>query len=227
MDYLFITRQFYFLREKLFLSWEQSLIKIYFFGAQVLIFVLICEKRIIMIYTLIFILNLFSTKTAEFTRNSRKVESHKETLTKPMSPVDISGYWEGTISRDEGYGKRINFEIEVVFTQKGKEITGISIVRAKSDGKIYNAKMELSGRINGTYLKYAETKTVNFDPIPDAEWCVKKVELIYKNTNQLPTLEGVWEGMTQTKSTKEGDTKLKTENCIPGRVVLKRKPPRV
>ena len=180
-----------------------------------------------MIYTLIFILNLFTAKTTEFANRSKKVEFHKETLKTPMSAVDISGYWEGTISRDEGYGKRVNFEIEVIFTQKGKEITGISIVRAKSDNKVYNAKMELVGKLNGSYLKYAETKTVNFDPIPDAEWCIKKVELIYKNTNQMPTLEGIWEGVTQTKSGKEGDTKLKTETCIPGRVALKRKPPRV
>ena len=76
--------------------------------------------------------------------------------------------------------------------------------------------MELVGKLTGSYLKYAETKTVNFDPIPDAEWCIKKVELIYKNINNQPTLEGIWEGATGSN-----------RNCIPGRVSLKKKPPRV
>ena len=48
-------------------------------------------------------------------------ESNKNT--KPE--IDISGFWEGTISRDEGYGKRVVFEIEVILTQKGKEILAL------------------------------------------------------------------------------------------------------
>ena len=125
-------------------------------------------------------------------------------------------FWEGTITRDEGYGKRVNFEIEVIFMQKSKEITGISIVRAVDGKTTYNAKMDLVGKIKGTYLKYVETKILSADPIPDADWCIKKVELIFKNTNNVPTLEGIWEGVTNRNS-----------NCIPGRVSLKRKPPRV
>lgn len=139
-------------------------------------------------------------------------ESNKNT--KPE--IDISGFWEGTISRDEGYGKRVVFEIEVILTQKGKEISGISIVRANDSGKTYSAKMDLVGKIKSSYVKYTESKILSADQIPEAEWCIKKVELIYKNANNVPTLEGMWEGITGS-----------SRNCIPGRVALKRKPPRV
>lgn len=150
---------------------------------------------------------------ATSSNNTIKVQ---ETTKNPSKETDISGFWEGTISRDEGFGKRVMFEIEVIFTQKGKNITGISIVRTSGDSKTYNAKMELEGKIKSSYLKYVETKIVSADPIPDTEWCIKKVELIYKNINNQPTLEGIWEGATGSN-----------RNCIPGRVSLKRKPPRV
>lgn len=169
-----------------------------------------------MIYTLIFILNLLMPTTqikATSSQNSVLVQGATKNSSKD---ADISGFWEGTISRDEGYGKRVMFQIEIIFTQKGKNVTGISIVRATDDSKTYNAKMELEGKIKSSYLKYVETKIVSADPIPDAEWCIKKVELIYKNTNDQPTLEGIWEGATGSN-----------RNCIPGRVTLKRKPPRV
>lgn len=169
-----------------------------------------------MIYTLIFILNLYMPTTQTKVTSSQNTVLVQETTKKPSKETDISGYWEGTISRDEGYGKRVMFQIEVIFTQKGRDISGISIVRATDDTRTYNAKMELSGKFKSSYLKYIETKIVSADPIPDAEWCIKKVELIYKNTNNQPTLEGIWEGATGSD-----------RNCIPGRVSLKRKPPRV
>ena len=169
-----------------------------------------------MIYTLIFILNLFVSSTVDIVTSSKNTFVLQELNKNPTKDIDISGFWEGTISRDEGFGKRVMFQIEVIFTQKGKDITGISIVRATDDTKTYNAKMELVGKFKSSYLKYVETKIVSADPIPDAEWCIKKVELIYKNTNNEPTLEGIWEGATGTN-----------RNCIPGRVSLKRKPPRV
>ncbi len=154
--------------------------------------------------------------TLDKATSSKSDVTLQELNIKTPKETDISGYWEGTISRDEGYGKRVMFQIEVIFTQKGKDITGISIVRATDDTRTYNAKMELEGKFKSSYLKYVETKIVSADPIPDAEWCIKKVELIYKDTNNVPTLEGIWEGATGTN-----------RNCIPGRVSLKRKPPRV
>lgn len=169
-----------------------------------------------MIYTLILILNFLMPQTFNLSTSSKSDTVYHESKKNAKADINISGFWEGTISRDEGYGKRVTFEIEVILMQKGKDITGVSIVRATDSGKTYSAKMDLVGKIKSSYLKYTETKILSSDPIPDAEWCIKKVELIYKNTNNVPTLEGMWEGVTGS-----------SRNCIPGRVSLKRKPPRV
>ncbi len=169
-----------------------------------------------MICTLVLILNLIMSKAATHSASVNTVGVRTETLKSTAKTLDISGFWEGTITRDEGYGRRVNFDIEIIFTQKGNDITGISIVRAKADNKTYSAKMELGGKLKGTYLKYVESKILMADVIPDADWCIKKVELIYKTKDNVPSLEGIWEGVT-------GSNK----NCIPGRLTLKRKPPRV
>ena len=138
-------------------------------------------------------------------------------VTQLEAPSDISGHWEGTITRDEGGGKRTVFKMELDLTQNGKDVTGTSYVHAEGEKRIYSANMSLVGRVNKNYLKYEEQKILNYDPIPDAEWCVKKCELRYsfpKGTT--PTLEGVWEG-------KAGST----GSCIPGRIFLQKKPGRV
>jgi hypothetical protein len=137
--------------------------------------------------------------------------------TENLKPTDISGHWEGTITRDEGGGKRTIFKMELDLTQKGKDITGVSYVHAEGEKRIYSANMALIGRVNKTYFKYLETKILNYDPIPEAEWCVKKCELSYKFLQgTTPTLEGTWEG-----------TAGATGNCIPGRIFLQKKPARV
>ena len=169
-----------------------------------------------MIYTLFLLLQLYLPQTVETSSHTFHPSTNVVLRKMNMAETDISGFWEGTITRDEGYGKRVMFDIEVIFTQKGKDITGISIVRAVDNNRTYNAKMELSGKLKGTYLKYVETKILSADVIPEAEWCIKKVELIYKNTNNVPTLDGIWEGVTGS-----------SRSCIPGRVSLRRKPPRV
>ena len=134
--------------------------------------------------------------------------------------IDVSGHWEGTITRDEGAGKRTTFVMELDVIQKGKDITGISYVHADGEQRTFSASMSIVGKVSKTYVAYDETKILNFDPIPNAEWCIKKVELLYKLDNKsVPTLEGVWQGTTNTD-------KLKS-TCMPGRVYLHKKPPRV
>jgi hypothetical protein len=131
--------------------------------------------------------------------------------------TNISGHWEGTITRDEGGGKRTVFKMELDLNQKGKAVTGTSYVHADGEKRTYSANMALSGRFTKYYFKYEETKILNYDPIPDAEWCVKKCELLYKlDKTSTPTLEGVWEG-----------TAASTGTCIPGRIFLQKKAPRV
>lgn len=131
--------------------------------------------------------------------------------------IDVSGHWEGTGTRDAGMGKRRTYNIELDLTQKGKTLTGISYVHIEMDSKLYHAKMEVQGKVNGTYVKYEEIKILNCDSIPAAAWCIKKVELIHRIQDSKPTLEGIWEGYTNTKK----------EECVPGRVFLQKKPPRV
>jgi hypothetical protein len=131
--------------------------------------------------------------------------------------TDISGHWAGTITRDEGGGKRTIFKMELDLNQKGKVITGTSYVHAEGEKRTYSANMALSGHFSKFYLKYEETKILNYDPIPDAEWCVKKCELLYRlDKGTTPTLEGIWEGAAAS-----------TGNCIPGRIFLQKATPRV
>lgn len=135
-----------------------------------------------------------------------------------LEKADVNGHWEGTITRDEGGGKRTVFKMELDLIQKGKDVTGTSYVHADGDKRTYSANMSLEGRVNKTYFRYEELKILNYDPIPDAEWCIKKCELIYKldKATTTPTLEGFWIG-----------TAASTGNCLPGRIFLQKKPGRV
>jgi hypothetical protein len=139
------------------------------------------------------------------------IEKPKNALEK----IDISGHWEGTITRDEGGGKRTIYNMDLDINQKGKSLDGISYVHFDDGTKQYHAKMEVSGKISGSYVKYLETKLLRADSIPNAEWCVKKADLIHRIKDTQPTLEGIWEGVTN------------MGGCVPGRIFLQKKPPRV
>ena len=129
--------------------------------------------------------------------------------------VNITGHWEGTITRDEGGGKRTTFPMQLDVLQKKKDVTGISYVGFENEEKKYYAKFDLGGKISSNYFKFVESKILNADSIPQAAWCVKKGELIYRKPKSVETLEGIWEGV----STLGG--------CMPGRIFLEKKPPRV
>lgn len=137
------------------------------------------------------------------------------TLSNEKENLDISGHWEGTGTRDEGGGKRTVFPVELEVAQKGKEISGVSIVRFENGTKNYQAKMEIKGKLTKTFLSYIETRVMNADSIPNTNWCVKKADLIYRENKGMPTLEGIWDGITQ-----DG------KPCTPGRIFLQRRPPR-
>jgi hypothetical protein len=179
-----------------------------------------------MIKILALIVPLMFLKTpAKKVENTPSVHPHFQShhaergidFAKLADKTDISGHWEGTITRDEGGGKRTVFKMELDLNQKGKAVTGTSYVHAEGEKRKYSANMALSGRFSKYYFKYEETKILNYDPIPDAEWCVKKCELLYKlDKTSTPTLEGIWEG-----------TAASTGNCIPGRIFLQKKAPRV
>ncbi len=138
----------------------------------------------------------------------------EETKQPQLEKVDVAGHWEGTITRDEGGGKRTVYQMELDLTQKTKEITGFSTVHFDDGTKQYHAKMEVKAKLNGTYLKYLETKVLNADPIPSSDWCIKKADLIHRIQDSKPTLEGIWEGVTS------------FGECMPGRIFLQKAPPR-
>lgn len=132
-----------------------------------------------------------------------------------VDKIDITGHWEGTITRDEGGGKRTTYAMDLDIYQKGKALNGISYVHFDDGTRQFHAKMEVEGKINGSYIKYIETKLLRADSIPNAEWCVKKADLIHRIKDTQPTLEGIWEGVTN------------MGGCVPGRIFLQKKPPRV
>jgi hypothetical protein len=129
--------------------------------------------------------------------------------------INITGHWEGTLTRDEGGGKRLVYPIQMDFIHRKKEVKGFSYIGFESDNKKYYAKFELTGKINKNYLKFVESKILNADSIPQAAWCIKKGELIHRKPKSVETLEGIWEGISTL-----GD-------CMPGRIFLEKKPPRV
>lgn len=153
------------------------------------------------------ILILFTQSIFSFPLN---IEKKEET-------INIEGRWEGTITRDEGSGKRSFFSMELDVKQKKKDISGYSIVSYEENGKKFYSKMEFKGKINGTYVKYEETKILQADTVPGAEWCIKKADLIYRTNGNTPKLEGIWEGKVSTGN----------RPCMPGRIDLSKKPPRV
>jgi len=125
--------------------------------------------------------------------------------------IDLSGHWEGTITQDFPDGTRVNYDMEAEFTQKKKVVTGVSIVHYQK----YAARMSMEGKFHGDlFLKLEEKAILKYDTLPDAEWCLKKGELIFRKKEAFYTLEGLWEGKTS------------FGGCIPGRIFLKRKAPR-
>jgi hypothetical protein len=167
------------------------------------IFTFICIKNLPMyMTTLFYMFLLLLSPTTPFSTK------------KPLEKIDISGHWEGTITRDEGGGKRTTYTMDLDISQKGKALNGISYVHYDDGTKQYHAKMAMEGKIIGSYVKYLETKMLQADSIPNAEWCVKKADLIHRIKETQPTLEGIWEGVTN------------MGGCVPGRIFLQKKPPR-
>lgn len=158
-----------------------------------------------------------SDKLAVFNKKNNLIAAPvaAEQQSEALNNLDISGHWEGSGTRDQGAGKRTAFRMELELNQKGKDVTGVSIVHFEDGTKQYHAKMEIKGKLNKTFFNYIETRVMNSDSIPNADWCVKKVDLIYRDTKGTPTLEGIWDGITQMG-----------KSCTPGRIFLQRRPPR-
>jgi hypothetical protein len=163
------------------------------------------------LFTYIFLFICLATTPSVFSVKNKIFFTEKA---ENSDKIDVSGHWEGTITRDEGGGKRTVYAMDLDLNQKGKELKGISYLHFEDGSKTYHAKMEVKGKINGTYIKYVETRFLNADSIPNADWCIKKADLIHRIQNSSPTLEGIWEGATS------------FGECIPGRIFLQKKLPK-
>jgi len=85
---------------------------------------------------------------------------------------DISGYWKGTITQNEG-GYRSEYVLELWIVQSGDSIKGKSFVFVDN---IY-AEMNVSGTFkNGIYLKLQDDKIITHDELKGMEWCIKNYQ---------------------------------------------------
>ncbi len=123
---------------------------------------------------------------------------------------DISGYWVGTITQEEG-GFRPEYKMELFIEQKGKRVSGRSFVRVDN---IY-AEMEITGSLHsGIYLRLADNNIISHQELEGMEWCIKDYQLLLKVDDAVWRLEGHWQGKTT------------FSNCVPGQILLKKSEPR-
>ncbi len=123
---------------------------------------------------------------------------------------DFSGTWEGELTQGEG-GYAPVYEFQIELKQEGLSITGTTYVEI---GKIY-AKMRLKGRLIGNKaIHWEETEIIDHWKYDNMEWCYKSADLFLITTGDEERLEGPWRGNTG------------HSECIPGKIILKRKVPR-
>ena len=123
---------------------------------------------------------------------------------------DVTGNWIGIITQDEG-GYRSEYKFEMYLKQEGTKVHGRSYVYVDD---IY-AEMELVGELHsGFFLRFKETKMLEFEKFEGMEWCIKKGQLLIKMDKDEWIMDGYWQGNTS------------FSDCIPGKVKLKRIIPR-
>jgi hypothetical protein len=136
----------------------------------------------------------------------------------------LTGHWEGVVTQDfkdaaTGLTTRIEYKTYLDLTQKGETVTGVAtfVYQDAAKNKSYRATMEIKGTFKkNVLLEYEETQIMRADSVPQSEWCQKKAELVFKKTPNAITLEGLWEGSTRSFG-----------KCAPGRILLRKPPPRV
>lgn len=127
-----------------------------------------------------------------------------------FSQKELSGYWEGTITQEEG-GFLPKYSIELFLIQKGDTIIGRSFVYVDS---IF-AEMDVIGELHsGIFLELRDMKILEHESIQGMEWCIKRYQLMLKQQDSVIHLEGYWQGKTS------------FSDCVPGKIFLKKKIPR-
>ena len=123
---------------------------------------------------------------------------------------DFNGLWVGYNTQDDQSSYSSKYDFEIYLHQKDDQIQGRSYATIDS---LY-AEMIIQGKWDGRYLHLQEVEVVRQQADDGMEWCIKscRLQLIYDDDGYF--LEGSWTGSTSFST------------CIPGRVYLKKVPPR-
>ncbi len=122
----------------------------------------------------------------------------------------MEGSWEGVLTHPGGYRTEYIFYLEIKKVEDGYECW--SMVRVD---EIY-AEMAMSGTSFDQELLILEDKEILTNDIEQGmEWCMKRYVLRLINDNGILRLEGDWNGTTSFGT------------CDPGKVHMKKRPPRV
>jgi len=130
----------------------------------------------------------------------------KVQLSKIRKPslIDINGLWEGEISQATWDGEPAfngsTGKLHVEITQKGSEVEGLLVCRAKfANNKGYlSYDKYFKGVWNGDVLQYQDVRVENYintnKDFRHLESCLKEAELSFYQTKGAFHLEGEWEG---------------------------------
>jgi len=122
----------------------------------------------------------------------------------------LEGSWAGVLTHPGGYRTQYTFHLDIRKTEDGYQCW--SMIRVDD---IY-AEMQMTGTSFGDELLILEDKemlTHEFEP--GMEWCMKRYMLRLVNDDGVLKLEGDWDGGTSFGT------------CLPGKVSISRRPPRV
>lgn len=123
---------------------------------------------------------------------------------------DWQGDWTGVLTQDDG-GYRSTYKVKLTLIQEKNEISGFFYVEEKG----LKSKMQISGKwMSNTKIKLQDLRILEHEEPKNIDWCYKTYILEFKTAKGHSKLEGNWSGKTMTAP------------CVPGKVQLKRPPPR-
>lgn len=103
-----------------------------------------------------------------------------------LTAQDLSGRWEGNLLQQDGDGPAFRYHIEI--DRKGDAVSGFA--RSESgDPDIGGATFSLSGKWDGSRLLLQEVEQLSPD-LP--KWCLKYMQLSYREEAGEVILEGPW-----------------------------------
>lgn len=129
---------------------------------------------------------------------------------KAQSKSECLGDWSGVLTQGTG-GYKSSYKVRLTLNQSKNDLTGFFYV----DEKGLTSKMQVKGEwLSATKLKIQDVKILEHQEPDNVDWCFKTYLLEFRNSKGKISLEGTWSG------------KSKKDECIPGKVLLKRPSPR-